>query len=72
MDRRYYSKRHFQRLANGGPSTSEQAAWNRKRRAAGEQANQEMMERFAPLTPEKALEAVAWQDRRIAELMGQT
>lgn len=38
-------------------------------RKAGEQANREMMERFAPLTPENAGEAIKWQEQRIRELM---
>lgn len=38
-------------------------------RAAGEQANREMMARFAPLTAENAGEAIAWQTQRISELL---
>jgi hypothetical protein len=40
----------------------------RARRIA-EQANREMMERFAPLTVENAGEAVRWQEQRIRELL---
>jgi hypothetical protein len=41
-----------------------------RHRAIGEQANREMMERFAPLTAENAQAAIEWQERRIGELAG--
>lgn len=39
-------------------------------RHAGEQANREMMAKFAPLTADNAGEAIKWQDARIRELLG--
>lgn len=69
MGRQHYSKRHYDRIANGGPDTPEQIAERVRRRAAGEQAHREMLERFSPLTSRNAVEAFAWQDARIQELM---
>lgn len=63
-----YSRRHYERLSNGAPDTVDTIAERARHRAAGEQAHREMLERFQPLTPENAAEAIAWQTRRIAEL----
>lgn len=56
-------------LMHGSKDTHEAVVERLRRRAAGEQANREMMQRFGPLTPENAQEAIAWQDNRIMELM---
>lgn len=69
MGRQHYSKRHYDRISNGGPDTPAQVAERIRRRAAGEQAHREMLARFSPLTPQNAVEAFAWQDARIQELM---
>lgn len=65
----YYSKRHYDRLSNGGPDAPDRVDERVRRRAAGEQAHREMLERFSPLTPQNAVEAFAWQDARSQELM---
>lgn len=39
-------------------------------RAAAEQAVAETLARFNGITPENALEAIAWQEERIRELTG--
>lgn len=70
MARRFYSKRHYDRLNNGGADAPGAADERRRRRAAGEQANREMVARFSPLAPSKICEALAWQEARIRELMG--
>jgi len=44
--------------------------WRVRARAAGEQANREMMAKFAPLTAVNAGEAIRWQEARIRELLG--
>lgn len=64
----FYSKRHYERLH---PTKDTPGAIQERIRArlTGEQANREMMEKFAPLTPENAGKAIAWQDARIKELM---
>lgn len=69
MGRKHYSKRHYERLSNGGPDTPERVAERVGRRSAGEQAHREMLARFSPLTPQNVGEALAWQDARIKELM---
>lgn len=53
--------------ANMRPGAAEERIRQRK---ACEQANAEMLARFAPLTTENAMEAIAWQDARIDELGG--
>lgn len=63
-----YSRRHYERLSNGAPDTADTIAERSQHRAACDQAHREMIERFQPLTPENAAEAIAWQARRIAEL----
>lgn len=50
------------------PDAPGAAAERATQRSIGEQANAEMMERFAPLTAENAREAIAWQESRIREL----
>lgn len=39
-------------------------------RQIGEQAHREMLEKFGPLTPENAHEAIQWQANRILDLQG--
>ncbi len=68
MDRRYYSKRHFERLSNGGPVSAETAAWEKRRAEAGAQANREMLEHFTPITESNMGEAMKWWEARFAEL----
>lgn len=63
----FYSKRHYDRL-HSKRDTPEAIQERIKARLVGEQANREMMERFAPLTPENAGKAIAWQEARIREL----
>jgi hypothetical protein len=65
----FYSKRHYDRISNGGPDTPGQVGERVRRRAAGERAHREMLERFSPLTSRNVAEAFAWQDARIQELM---
>ncbi len=55
---------------NMRPDAPSAAAERVAYRAAGEQANCEMMARFAPLTAANAAEAIAWQEARIRELIG--
>jgi len=69
VNRRYYSKRHFERLSNGAPDTADQVRERLAYRAAAEKAHEEMLERFAPLSPDNALEAIEWQTDRIKELL---
>lgn len=70
---RWYSKRHYQRLSNGGPVSPEvvaqTAAWASKWAAVGEKSTREMNERFAPITEANTGEAMVWWERRFAELM---
>lgn len=68
MANQFYSRRHYDSLSNGPPDTAEMIADRIKRRKASEQANAEMMARFAPLTAENAQAAVDWQEARIKEL----
>ncbi len=69
MGRQHYSKRHYDRIANGGPDTAETIAERARYRAAHEQANREMMEIFGGLTPENFQRATDWQAARIKELL---
>lgn len=62
-----FSRKHYQ-LVCPPPDAPGAVDERIRRRAAGEQANAEMMARFAPLTPDNAAEAIAWQDARIREL----
>lgn len=64
----YYSRRHYERLSNGGPDTAETVSERVRHRAACEQAHRETLERFQGITPENAAEAIAWQTKRIEEL----
>lgn len=65
----YYSRRHYERLSNGGPDKPGDKERRIREQQAAEQANREMVERFAPLTPEKMPEALKWQDARIKDLL---
>ena len=67
--RRYYSRRHYERLSNGGPDTAETIAERVRYQQIAEQANSEMMGRFAPLTATNAKAAIDWQEARIKELL---
>ena len=63
-----YSRAHYRRLSNGGPDLPGAVEERVRLRKAGEQANREMMERFAPLTAENVRAALDWQEARIKEL----
>lgn len=67
MGRRYYSKRHYERVSPR-PDSAEQIAERIRHRAACDQAVREREQRFPTLTTENAAEAIAWQTARIAEL----
>lgn len=71
MDRRYYSKWHFERLRGADDSAAAAAERIRYRRISG-QAVREREERFPTLTPENFAEAMEWQVNRIRELCGCT
>jgi len=62
----YYSKRHYQRLTNGGPDTPERIAERTQYRTAATLALAEREQRYPVLTTENAREAIAYQDERIA------
>lgn len=68
MARQYYSKRHYE-MVSPRASTQEEIKERVAQRECAGQANKEMVERFAPLTPEKVNEATEWQNQRINELM---
>jgi len=68
VDRRYYSRRHFELLRNGPPDTAETIAERLRQRAAAEQAMRERDERWPELTAENAGEALVWQRAREREL----
>lgn len=53
------------------PDTAADIAARQLHRLAAERAYQETMARFAPLTPESAKDAIAWQEARISELLTQ-
>lgn len=59
----------FHRSLFAAADNSEAAAAERRRhQVIGEQANREMMERFAPLSADNVKDALDWQAARIAEL----
>lgn len=68
MARKYYSKRHYERVSPS-PDTAEQIAERIKHRAVCEQAVREREKRFPVLTPENAGDALAWQAERIKDLL---
>jgi len=65
MDRRYYSKRHFERLANGGPDTPEAIAERRANQQAGKLAIADREAKYPTLTAENAGEAMDYQGKRL-------
>lgn len=65
MNRRYYSKRHFERLSNGAPDSPALAAERIANRKAGEMAHADMLTKFGTLTAENAQQAIAYQAERI-------
>jgi trans-2-enoyl-CoA reductase len=68
MARRYYSKRHYERVSPR-QDTAEQIAERVRHREACEQAHRECLERWPELTPENVREALDWQNARLAELL---
>jgi hypothetical protein len=64
----YYSKRHYERVSPRA-DTDEAIAERISHRAACERAVREREDRFPVLTPENAVEAIAWQTARITELL---
>lgn len=48
------------------------AAERIRHRRAADQAHAEMLTRYSPLSPETMPTALAWQDRRIADLMAES
>jgi hypothetical protein len=65
--RAYYSRRHYERLSNGGPDTPEQVAWRIADRAAGKQAIAEREARF-PQPWADPLAVMEWQRARQNEI----
>ena len=57
-------------LAQHRADTIHDADYTIRARAAGEQAHAEMLARFGPLTADNAAEAIRWQEKRIAKLIG--
>jgi hypothetical protein len=70
--RQWYSKRHFDRLSNGGPDKPGAKEERVHQRMVAEQAHAETVAEFAPFTSENIKEALKWQERRIAQLMAAT
>ena len=77
MDRRYYSKAHFDRLSNGRPDTAETIAERKRWNAAREQANREAFEKYpVPTDCTDPVKVQEWsntfnefQEKRIKELL---
>ncbi len=69
MGRMHYSRRHYDRLRNGPPDTSDTIAERIRYRAVAEQAVREREERYPILTAENAADAMKWQEARIRELL---
>jgi hypothetical protein len=67
----FYSRRHYRDLAAIGCQQSDDGLGpvRIRERQLREKAYNEMVERFAPLTPEKMVEALAWMETRIKELL---
>lgn len=65
MGRRYYSRRHYQRLANGGPDTPEELAERIRRRKAGELAVADRERKYPDMTKCDVREALAYQEERL-------
>ena len=55
--------------ANARPSTADEIAERRRYQAAREQMQRERAERYPIITADNAEEVIAWQDRRLAELL---
>lgn len=56
-------------MSDTASETAERALERARARKAGEQANAEMMTRFAPLTGDNVGEALEWQAARLRELL---
>lgn len=69
MDRRYYSKKHFERLSNGKPDTKERIEERKQQNAFSKQAYDETLAKFGSVTVENAREFTDYQNKRYAELM---
>ena len=70
MARKFYSKRHYDRLSNGGPDTAESIAQRKAHYAAFAKLNEEMEARFPqPWTHQTISEIATWQPARLAELI---
>ena len=76
MDRRFYSRKHFELLAACGsrqaPDAAETIAERVRYRQAAEKAVREREEKYPILTQENAAEAIAWQEKRIQEILKET
>lgn len=69
MNRQFYSKRHFDRLSNGGSDTPETIAARKAWYAVIDQAKRECHEKFPVLNDaDTAMQAIRWQEERIREL----
>jgi hypothetical protein len=66
----FYSRQHY-KLVCSKENTKEQAAELERRRKVGAQAIADRIAKFPVLTAENAAEAIAFQERRIKELLGQ-
>ncbi len=65
MGRPFYSRRHYDRLSNGGPDAPGAAEERIRLRRVGERAHADMLARFGSITPENARDALAFQEERI-------
>lgn len=69
-DMAFYSRRHYERLSNGGPDGPEDEERRRRLRQIGQQAHRETLEKFGcNAFLERPGEAIAWQDTRLKELL---
>ena len=68
MGRQHYSKRHYERLSNGGPDAPGAAAERIRHRHALDRAAREAAERFAVLPPGGPIEVAEWIKARVDEL----
>lgn len=65
MDRRFYSKRHFERLSNGGPDTEESIRQRKAWYESGRRGVADREAKFPELTVVNFEEAIAYQTERI-------
>jgi hypothetical protein len=66
MANQYYSKDHYLALSNGAPDRAELGRARVAERKACELGHADAIAKFSPLTPENTMEAIAYQEERIA------